>query len=323
MQNRFDPWGNYVVRDFTPFFPNVPITFRGFTGHEHYPELKIINMNGRLYDPVIARFFSPDNFVQDAEFTQSFNRYSYCLNNPLKYTDPEGERWMDVDDWYLNLESGRIVHREGSKNRFNEGLIHLASDNATVGNIEKALTEKNYQFIKAAVEGGFMVDTEKQYKGWAMMQIFNPEVVGMILSMGVPNMNNLATKGTQTIPHATKNSATLLKEVQVTAKAEMQGMRSFTSSNFRFNLGKLTGEIPANSQAHHIFPQKFATRFADRGINIHHPKFGAWWETTNHLQNVKAYNAAWEEFFISNPTPTQILNKGRDMLQLYGLPVGY
>ena len=34
------------------------------------------NMNGRLYDPVIARFFSPDNFVQIPEFTQSFNRYN-------------------------------------------------------------------------------------------------------------------------------------------------------------------------------------------------------------------------------------------------------
>ena len=42
------------------------------------------------YDPVIARFFSPDNYVQIPEFTQSFNRYSYCLNNPLKYVDPTG-----------------------------------------------------------------------------------------------------------------------------------------------------------------------------------------------------------------------------------------
>ena len=44
---------------------------RGFTGHEHYADMKIINMNGRLYDPVIARFFSPDNFVQVPEFTQN------------------------------------------------------------------------------------------------------------------------------------------------------------------------------------------------------------------------------------------------------------
>jgi len=53
-----------------------------------------------LYDPVIARFFSPDNFVQAPEFTQSYNRYSYCLNNPLQYTDPSGE--LSFNDWYID-----------------------------------------------------------------------------------------------------------------------------------------------------------------------------------------------------------------------------
>ena len=48
-------------------------------------------MNGRLYDPYLARFLSPDNYVQIPDFSQSFNRYSYCQNNPLKYVDPDGE----------------------------------------------------------------------------------------------------------------------------------------------------------------------------------------------------------------------------------------
>jgi RHS repeat-associated protein len=49
------------------------------------------NMNGRLYDPVIARFFSPDKYVANSSFTQDFNRYTYARNNPLMYTDPDGE----------------------------------------------------------------------------------------------------------------------------------------------------------------------------------------------------------------------------------------
>jgi len=108
-RNSFDPWGNYAFEK--KFYPSViippdrgdtlsgalafPITARGFTGHEHYPFFKIINMNGRLYDPVIARFFSPDQFVQMPEFTQSFNRYSYCINNPLKYVDPSGQNFVE------------------------------------------------------------------------------------------------------------------------------------------------------------------------------------------------------------------------------------
>jgi hypothetical protein len=49
-------------------------------------------MNGRVYDPVLGRFLSPDPYVQQPDFSQSLNRYSYCLNNPLIYTDPSGMR---------------------------------------------------------------------------------------------------------------------------------------------------------------------------------------------------------------------------------------
>ena len=48
-------------------------------------------MNGRLYDPALHRFLQPDNFVQDPFNTQNFNRYGYCLNNPLVYVDESGE----------------------------------------------------------------------------------------------------------------------------------------------------------------------------------------------------------------------------------------
>ena len=55
---------------------------RGFTGHEHYDRFGIINMNARLYDPLLGRFLSPDPYVQAPDFTQNFNRYSYALNHP-------------------------------------------------------------------------------------------------------------------------------------------------------------------------------------------------------------------------------------------------
>lgn len=63
--------------------------YRGYTGHEHMPHFSIINMNGRMYDPALGRMMSPDPYIMGG--TQGYNRYSYCLNNPLKYTDPSGE----------------------------------------------------------------------------------------------------------------------------------------------------------------------------------------------------------------------------------------
>ena len=84
---RYDPWGNrYVVESFLD-----EVIDRGYTGHEHLDQLGLIDMRGRMYDPKLGRFLSPDPFVQAPTDPQNFNRYSYCLNNPLKYTDPSGE----------------------------------------------------------------------------------------------------------------------------------------------------------------------------------------------------------------------------------------
>jgi len=79
-----DNWLNTSVTD------NDILFSRGYTGHEHYDLLGLINMNGRMYDPALGRFLSPDPVMQDPSNTQNFNRYSYCLNNPLKFIDPSG-----------------------------------------------------------------------------------------------------------------------------------------------------------------------------------------------------------------------------------------
>ena len=64
---------------------------RGWCGHEYLADFGLYNLNARLYDPVIGRFLSPDPYVQAPDNPANFNRYSYCLNNPLKYTDKDGE----------------------------------------------------------------------------------------------------------------------------------------------------------------------------------------------------------------------------------------
>ncbi len=69
---------------------------RGYTGHEHLPWFGLINMNARLYDPVLGRFLSPDPFVQAPDLSQNFNRYAYAMNNPFRYTDESGEFWWLV-----------------------------------------------------------------------------------------------------------------------------------------------------------------------------------------------------------------------------------
>lgn len=83
------------------------VTDRGYTCHEHLTPLNLIDMNGRIYDPVLARFLSPDPYIQAPDFTQNYNRYAYCLNNPFKYTDPSGE-WALLDDVIAAVVGGVI-----------------------------------------------------------------------------------------------------------------------------------------------------------------------------------------------------------------------
>lgn len=66
------------------------VTSRGYTGHEHLDRTGIVHMNGRVFDPVLSRFLSPDPLVQAPYFSQSYNRYTYTFNNPLMFTDPSG-----------------------------------------------------------------------------------------------------------------------------------------------------------------------------------------------------------------------------------------
>ncbi len=95
----FDAWGNRR-NHLDGTYTNLPTSFlfdRGFTGHEHLDNFGLINMNGRVYDPVLSRFLSPDSYVQAPGFSQSFNRYSYAFNNPLVYIDPDGNiAWVPI-----------------------------------------------------------------------------------------------------------------------------------------------------------------------------------------------------------------------------------
>ena len=244
----YDAWGN--LRNpgtWSGSFTGTPMFDRGYTGHEHLYDFGLINMNGRMYDPVVSSFLSVDQYVQSPENAQGFNRYAYCMNNPLRYVDPSGWlagggntgyfpnstanafdpymfyghtaleprdlglRQLDTSDpiitwmeenslhgsgngpkggekeggYYVNLESGLIEHHEGQTNDdyLKQGLVFLADNEASIGDIEAILEQKGLTYEKdPRVSGGFIVDTEELYKGYLLWQSI-PSMT-MVLAIG-------------------------------------------------------------------------------------------------------------------------------------------
>lgn len=151
----YDAWGRlrnpYNHSLYT--LQNAPNLFlgRGYCGHEHISGTSLINMNARLYDPLIGRFLSPDPYIQETWNSQNFNRYSYCLNNPLAYKDENGESFLSFFQFKFlaSVVSG-----------FVKGLCQFASGN---GNIFSPLTRMyNNAVIDLKIDAGLFVGSPKQ-----------------------------------------------------------------------------------------------------------------------------------------------------------------
>ncbi|OXA91694.1 hypothetical protein B0A66_11175 [Flavobacterium hercynium] len=172
----FDAWGSIIkVEDGKGNeLPELTILDRGYTGHEHLQSVALINMNARLYDPMLHRFLQVDNYIQDPTNTQNFNQYGYVLNNPLKYTDPSGNKFkLTFSDIVAGLEivAGAIMVAASS---VTYGATYIASASLiAAGGGHFAVTAVQYSQTKdwvsasnnAGLTFGIKFDTDFGYDG--------------------------------------------------------------------------------------------------------------------------------------------------------------
>ncbi len=116
----YDAWGRLrnpsTLAVYAPDTEPTLFLGRGYTGHEHLTMFGLVNMNARLYDPAVGRFLSPDPYVQMADFSQSYNRFSYALNNPFSYVDPDGENPLFIGLAILGAYIGGVASNNGELN---------------------------------------------------------------------------------------------------------------------------------------------------------------------------------------------------------------
>jgi len=152
-----------------------------------YTQTYNLNSTSSVEIKLTARMLSPDPFVQNTTSTQNFNRYSYFMNNPLKYTDPSGYyyfydfngrqdskdvfAWIDIADGHEgdNISAGALGYKyqdgkymdkaTGEIVNFNEVYDYLI-DNEIKENIKNKKDNKNYQNNK-----NLICSTDKNYIG--------------------------------------------------------------------------------------------------------------------------------------------------------------
>ena len=121
-ERRYDAYGN-LAPGLTSLYETIS---RGYTGHEDEPELGFVNMIGRIYDPSLGRFLTPDPFVQYPMTSQSWNRYAYALNDPLTFMDPTGFTTGEVFQWIADTNSLGLRGRYPNRRDWNElGRRHV------------------------------------------------------------------------------------------------------------------------------------------------------------------------------------------------------
>ncbi|SMO62192.1 RHS repeat-associated core domain-containing protein [Saccharicrinis carchari] len=141
----YDPWGNrrdpqnWTLKDNRTSL----LTDRGYTMHEHLDAFGLINMNGRVYDPLLAQFLSPDPHITYPGNALNYNRYAYGLNNPLMYSDPSGENPLffilpSLVNYVAGILDNTINHGQSLGNAVSNSYIgvggYLSPSDLTYGN---------------------------------------------------------------------------------------------------------------------------------------------------------------------------------------------
>lgn len=186
---------------------------RQFTGQVKDDDTGLCFYNTRYYDPLLDRFIQADTMIPDLGNPQSYNRYSYCLNNPLKYTDPSGHETKT--SWYQDLGTIFGSWFASPPQKANDTQISLRT--AALGNTENimpAMASKSVEMTGQAVQ-----TVVEQYVAGKALQVGGAAVSkmgGTVLSK-VTGMGGNAEKAAVTANTAVVNNSAGVSSVLANA----------------------------------------------------------------------------------------------------------
>jgi RHS repeat-associated protein len=114
---------------------------RQFTGQVKDDETGLYYYGARYFDPELGRFIQPNHVIQDLSNPQSYNRYSYCVNDPLRYTDPTG---LDFIATAADLRYGYIP----GPSIYKTGNSTIGQIGASVYNVAPLIANATFQGMR-------------------------------------------------------------------------------------------------------------------------------------------------------------------------------
>lgn len=120
---------------------------QNFTGSERDDETGLDFMQARYYANIQGRFMSVDPVVGLLSNPQSLNRYSYGLNNPLKFVDPTGMtvEWADSEK---KKKKGEAEERTNAQRKYENNIAKLLGSNNAEERARGERLQATYQRLK-------------------------------------------------------------------------------------------------------------------------------------------------------------------------------
>ena len=149
-----------------------------YTGQTLDEDTGLYYYGARYYDPELARFIQADSTVPDPEFSQAYNRYAYVYNNPLKFTDPAGQRpfWTVAAGAFAGAYMGAMQAAWAGGNTVMGayvGLVNGVASTSVIPTVNGASTALTSALTRNTSSSGFT--SEWNVSTWSYNDTREPE----------------------------------------------------------------------------------------------------------------------------------------------------
>lgn len=135
----------------------------GYAGHVSDAVTGLSYMQQRYYDPQLGVFLSVDPVVFDTKSGAKFNRCAYALNNPYKFTDPDGRD----EEWFSNVDQ---MGNPGFGNELGDDAFHYNGKALVAASISGATLPGILRSIAAPLCQGCAIGDARSHRcrgeGW-------------------------------------------------------------------------------------------------------------------------------------------------------------